>query len=66
MDELVGYEEAARVLGGVSLVTLWRLAKASELEPVKIGSRTMFRRSDLETLIRTGAKTATVGGSRSR
>jgi excisionase family DNA binding protein len=51
MDELVGYEEAARALG-VSAVTVWRLVKAGELEQVKVGSRTLYRRSDLSALIR--------------
>jgi excisionase family DNA binding protein len=61
MDELVGYDEAARILGGVSLVTIWRLAKAGRIERVKIGSRTMFRRSDLDALIRNGTRVATNG-----
>jgi excisionase family DNA binding protein len=58
-DELVSYEEAARILGGVSLVTIWRLARAGQLEQVKIGSRTMFRRSDLDALVRTGTRIPT-------
>ena len=66
MDELVGYEEAARVLGGVSSVTIWRLERAGRLERVQIGSRTMFRRSDLDALITKGARIATTNRRSSR
>ena len=53
MDALVGYEETARLLG-VSRLTVWRLTKLGELEQVKVGSRRLYRRSDVEALIRRG------------
>ena len=55
MDELVSYEEARRILGRVSSVTIWRLVRAGELKPVKIGRRTLYRRSDLKALMERGS-----------
>jgi DNA-binding transcriptional regulator PaaX len=35
-------------------VTIWRLVRAGELEPVRIGRRTLYRRSDLDALMHRG------------
>jgi excisionase family DNA binding protein len=50
-DGLVGYDEARQILGGVSAVTVWRLERAGQITPVRIGRRVLFRRSDLAELI---------------
>jgi excisionase family DNA binding protein len=75
MDELVNREEAGRILGRVSSMTIWRLVKAGELRPVKIGGRTLYRQSDLRALMERGSAstsarragpTAAVGQDKSR
>ena len=43
-------KEAADILG-VTLSTLWQWAKSGYLVPVKIGSKVMYRPSDIEELM---------------
>jgi excisionase family DNA binding protein len=63
-DGLVNYEGARVLLGGVSWMTVHRLVKCGELERVRIGSRVLFRRSDIERLIR--RRNVSTQGRRSR
>lgn len=44
-------KEAARLLG-VTLSTLWKWGQEGYLVPVKIGSRVMYRPSDIDGLLR--------------
>jgi hypothetical protein len=46
--------EARERLGGVSANTIYALFDLGELEPVKIGGRTMVRASDIEALAARG------------
>lgn len=51
-DRLLPVGDVAERLG-VSVRTVWSLRSAGEIpEPVKIGSRTRWRRSEIETYIR--------------
>lgn len=47
---LVTVEEACRLLS-VSRSMLYKLVKQGEIELIKVGGRTRFRRTDLETLV---------------
>jgi excisionase family DNA binding protein len=51
MSDLVDYEGAREALGGVSWMTVHRLKKSGELPAVLIGTRVLFRRTDLNALI---------------
>lgn len=54
MAELLTIEEARNHLR-VSRGTLFNLLGSGELSKVKIGSRTLIRRSDVDALIKRGA-----------
>ena len=43
-------KETARMLG-VTLATLWQWAKSGYLTPVKIGTRVMYRPSDVDAML---------------
>lgn len=43
-------KDASKMLG-VSLATLWKWAKDGYLKPVKIGTKVMYKRSDVEALL---------------
>jgi excisionase family DNA binding protein len=45
-----GMGEAARIVG-ISQATLYRLVKQGELSTVKVGSRTLVTRAELERLL---------------
>ena len=51
-DVLVPKEEARQMLGSPDPSTLWRWEKAGYLEPVRIGVRVHYRRSDIDALVR--------------
>jgi len=36
------------MLGDISKTTLWRIVRSGALHPVKLGRKTMFRRTDIE------------------
>lgn len=44
-------KETAKMLG-VTLATLWQWAKSGYLTPVKIGTKVMYRPSDVENLLK--------------
>lgn len=52
MSEITSYsiKDAVRA-SGLGRTTLYELIKAGELNPVKIGARTLIRRADLEALL---------------
>lgn len=50
-------KEACRVLG-VSQATLWHWAKDGYLVPVKIGSKVMYKASDIDRILTENQKTA--------
>lgn len=49
---LLDYPAAQSYLGNLSRSTLKTLVGKGELRPVKVGSRTLFRRNDLDALIK--------------
>jgi len=51
-DRLIPKEEARQQLGGPNHSTLWRWEKAGYLTPVKIGVKVFYRRSDIDSLIK--------------
>lgn len=51
MDKLSYSINDAVEASGIGRTTLYELIKAGELKPVKIGSRTLIRRCDLEALL---------------
>ncbi len=57
LPQLFTDEEAAEYLK-VSRMSLWRLRKAGELSFVRVTSRIMYRRSDLENFIQRHSQTA--------
>lgn len=56
MEELLSVEETARRLGGISKWTVHAWLSQGKLRRTKIGSRTMVRESELERVVRDGAK----------
>lgn len=54
-DRLLRAREAAEVLA-ISERQVWNLARAGELELVRLGRSTRFRASSVRRLIRAGAK----------
>ena len=48
--DLISQEQASYTLG-ISRTTLWRLIKASEIEGIAIGSRTLISRASIEAYI---------------
>ena len=50
-DVLVSRDEARAQLGGPDPSTMWRWEKAGYLNPVRIGARVFYRRSDLDRII---------------
>lgn len=50
-DVLIPKEEARRILGSPDPSTLWRWEKAGYLNPVRIGTRVFYRKSDTDALI---------------
>ncbi len=57
-SELVFFETACGLLGGVSLATLRRWVAAGLLPTVKLGRRRLIERSAIEALIQRGRKAA--------
>jgi hypothetical protein len=49
--ELVGLEEAARILGGVSIWTLRQWAYKGKISSHKLSTRLMFDRAELDRVI---------------
>ena len=56
-DPLFSVDEAAKYLGGLSPYTVHAWLSKGRLMRSKVGSRTMIRKSELDRLIRDGAKT---------
>jgi len=56
MDNLLSIDEAARRLGGVSKYTVQAWLSSGKLQRTKVGSRTMIRESDLESVVVVGGK----------
>lgn len=52
---LVSQEEVAHRLG-VSRTTVWRLVKSGELDPVRIGSRTLISNSSIDRYLSSKSK----------
>ena len=49
---LYSAEDAGRMLGGISKAMVYRYVQYGELHPVKLGSRTMFTRDELERFVK--------------
>jgi len=49
---LYSAEGAARILGGISKAMVYRYVQHGELHPVKLGTRTMFTREELERFVK--------------
>lgn len=45
-------EAAARILGGISVSTLYRFVQRDQLHPVKLGYRSMFTLEELQRFVR--------------
>lgn len=56
MDGLLSVEETARRLGGISKWTVHAWLSQGKLKKTKVGGRTMIRESELERVVRDGAK----------
>jgi excisionase family DNA binding protein len=61
METLYSVEEAARRLGGVSKWTVHAWLSQGKLLRTKVGGRTMIRESELQRIIRDGAKSVSRG-----
>jgi len=48
---LYSADDAARMLGGISRAMVYRYVQNKELHPIKLGSRTMFTREELERFV---------------
>ncbi len=59
MDRLFSVQEAAERLG-VSFWTVYRMARSGQLASVRIGRRRLFAVADLEELVRTTRRAATM------
>lgn len=51
MERLINIKAAARKLGGLSTWTLRMWVRDGKLRRTKVGRRTMFRESDLESFV---------------
>jgi excisionase family DNA binding protein len=52
VTEKISYSiREASTASGIGRTTLYQLIKAGELTPVKIGTRTLIRRADLDALL---------------
>ena len=51
-DQLIQKEQARQILGGPDPSTLWRWEKQGYLNPVKIGVKVFYRRSDIDRIIK--------------
>jgi excisionase family DNA binding protein len=49
---LYSAEQAAKILGGLSVAMIYRYVEQKKLRPVKVGRRTMFTREELERFVR--------------
>lgn len=49
---LYNADAAARILGGISTSMVYRFVHNNELSPVRLGSRTLFTREELERFVR--------------
>jgi len=49
---LYNADAAARILGGISTSMVYRLVQTKELRPVKLGTRTLFTREELQRFVR--------------
>lgn len=56
MDHLYSVEDAAKALGGISKWTVHAWLSQGKLQRTKVGRRTMIRESELERIVRHGAK----------
>ena len=56
MDPLYSVEDAAKALGGISKWTVHAWLSQGKLQRTKVGRRTMIRESELERVVRHGAK----------
>ena len=56
MDSLLSVAEAARRLGGISKWTIHAWLSQGKLQRTKVGGRTMIRESELEKVVKDGAK----------
>jgi excisionase family DNA binding protein len=48
----------ACALLGIGRTTLWRLAQQGAINPIRIGSRVLIKRSEIEALAQTGVEVA--------
>ena len=55
MSGLLDIPATRAALGGVSRGKIYNMIWAKQLDPVKIGSRTMFRRENVERIVAHGA-----------
>ena len=58
----ISRREASKLLG-VTLATLWRWANLGYLTPVKIGSKVMYRASDIEGMLANKSRYSGEGGA---
>jgi excisionase family DNA binding protein len=49
---LYSADDAARMLGGISKAMVYRYVQNGELQPIKLGARTLFSREELERFVR--------------
>jgi excisionase family DNA binding protein len=56
LDKLYSVSEAARVLGGLSKLTIHAWLSQGKLQRTKVGGRTMIRESELQKVIQDGGK----------
>ena len=55
MPSLLDIPATREALGGISRSKLYAMTWAGQIDPVKIGRRTMFRASDIERIVTHGA-----------
>jgi excisionase family DNA binding protein len=51
MNPLLSTKDSCRVLGGISLRTLFRLIEANQLRPIRVGRRIFFSEDELKRFI---------------
>ena len=56
MDALLSVEQVAAQLGGLSKWTIYAWLSQGKLQRTKVGGRTMIRESELQKVIKDGAK----------